>query len=208
MWMLLALACNGPDNDKTGGTGLTDTAPEDDCHPMFREYGLDDSYCYLWVHSCENSRDAQAYILGEATTDAQGNFTATETWFWLTDDDGPDDDDGYDVLEFTGTPMTRAAMDALEASQSEEGYDTIRNVQSKQTDINYGSNENILYIFDTLNPEGQLNWENNMLVFRYRESNQGGWRADTDYAEGKFYPDSDDNLAPPATYTWEGKRCY
>ena len=206
--ILLLLACTGPSGSKSDDTASTDTAPEDSCHPMYREYGLDDAYCYLWVHSCESSQDDQAYILGEASTDAQGNFTATETWFWLTDDDGPDDDDGYDVLEFTGTPMTRAAMDSLEATQSEEGYDTIRNVRSQQTDMKYGSDENMLYVLDTLNPEGELNWENNMLVYRYRESQNGGWRSDTDYAEGKFLPDSDDNLAPPAHYTWEGKKCY
>ncbi len=205
LW-LFACTSGGADKDSDSGVA-NDTAPEDDCHPMYREYGLDDSYCYLWKHNCENSRDDQAYILGEATTDASGNFTATETWFWLTDDDGPDDDDGWDVLEFTGTALTRAQLDALEATQSEEGYDTIRNVLTKQTDIPYQSDENILYAFDTLTPNGTLNFENSMLVYRYKERSSG-WKSDVDYARGKFYPDSEDDLGPPATYMWEGSRCY
>ncbi len=207
MLLSLLLACTGGGDDKNpddtaGGTGL-----EDDCHPMYREYGLEDSYCYLWVHTCSKSSDDQAWILGEASTDANGNFEATETWFWLTDDDGPDDRDGYDVLEFTGKAMTRATIDALGASQSEEGYDTIRNVQSQQTDLRYGTDENILYVFDTLTPNGTLNMDNNMLVYRYRESQNGGWKSDVNYARGHFYPEDEANPVPPATYTWEGSIC-
>ena len=206
--LLLWLACAGGAKDKqedsAGGTGLEG----DDCHPMFREYGLEDAYCYLWVHNCSKSSEDQAYILGEASTDDNGAFTAIETWFWLTDDDGPDDDDGYDVLVFTGKAMTRATIDSLGASQSEEGYDTLRNVESQQTDVRYGTDENLLYVFDTLTPNGTLNPDNNMLVYRYRESQNGGWKADVDYARGHFYPEDEADPSPPASYTWEGSICY
>ena len=67
----------------------------------------------------------------------------------------------------------------------------------------------VRYIFDTLTPNGTLNFENRMLVWRAMETSKG-WDVKEHGVTGKsfFYPESTEVLAPPATYVWEARRCY
>ena len=200
---MLVLAC-GPGNKspESDSPQADDSAPG--VHPNVPE-GYEDKWD-VTAESCEKHSDSKIYFLAEASTDAEGNFTATETWYMFHGGDWDDDD--IDVVSYAGAPLTRAELNSLDATEAEEGYATIRSVEQRESNTNWTDDVERLLVFDNLTPSGNLNWENAMLVFLYKPSEQsGGYKADVNYARGEFHPDTD-VLAPPAHYTWEGEDCW
>ncbi|MCB9763310.1 MAG: hypothetical protein H6739_26325 [Alphaproteobacteria bacterium] len=169
-------------------------------HPLVPE-----EYRYRWdVDGCGDGGAGEAiYKLATAETDAEGNFTGTELWYHFYGGDWSDD--CVDTLSYTGTPLSNADINDLDAGEAEEGYYTVRTVAQQNCSEYYGDDTEIMFVFDTLTPSGNLNYENAMLVFRWIEG-RNGWRSDLDYARGVFNPTTE-ALAPPATYTWEGEDC-
>lgn len=167
-----------------------------------------DSWQYEVESACDEG-DTIVFVYGEGASDADGNFTATETWYWFDDTPLEYDDDAVDILTFVGTPMSVSDINSFVGSEPEEGYDTIRNAEQNESGANYGDDTDVRYIFDTLTPNGTLNFENRMLVWRAMETSKG-WDVKEHGVTGKsfFFPESDVLLAPPATYVWEARRCY
>jgi hypothetical protein len=202
MLLILVFACTGSGANKGPGSGDSlDSDPG--VHPNVPE-GYEDKWD-VTSETCEKTSDSKIYYLGEASSDSEGNFTATETWYLFHGGDWEDDD--VDVLKYEGTAMTRSDLNSLEATEAEEGYQTVRTVEQWDSNTNWSDDADRLLVFDTLTPSGNLNWENAMLVFMYKPSDTGGWRSDVNYARGVFSPDGD-VLGPPAHYTWEGDDCW
>jgi len=195
---LVLLGCGGKDD------GSNDSTPEDTgptTHPL-----LPEGYEYRWdIDGCGDSNSGTAnYVLGEATTDADGNITITERSYYFYGREWSED--CMDVLTYTGTAMSGAQINDFNASEAEEGYNIIRSITENNCSLSYEEDREYWYIFDTLTPSGNLNYENAMLVFRYYEGRRG-MVSDTNFARGVFNPESTDTLGPPATYTWEGEDC-
>lgn len=201
MVLITLFACSGEGPGKTPDSVARDSDPG--VHPNVPE-GYEERWDWT-SESCEKKNDSKIYYLGEATTDAEGNFQATERWYMFHGGEWEDDD--IDVLSYSGTAMTRGQIDSLGASEAEEGYATIRTVEEWNSNTNWTEDAERLLVFDNLTPSGNLNWENAMLVFLYRPSDSGGYKSDVNYARGGFYPDGE-VLGPPASYTWEGEDCW
>jgi hypothetical protein len=205
MHLLVLVACSGGGPNKTDDSvaGSGDSEPATD--PNVPE-GYEDK----WDTSgggCEGSRwgNTSAYLLAEGSSDAEGNFTATETWY--TFNGGDWEDDTVDIYSYEGVAMTRSELNALDASEAEEGY-VVEKTAIQDESGSWGAEGERGLVFDTLTPSGNLNWENAMLVFMYSPGwgDSEEWRANTDYARGVFLPDGE-VLGPPAHYTWAGHNC-
>ncbi len=186
--------------DDSGSAQVEDSDPG--IHPNVPE-----GYEYWDVTACEDG-ETRYYRLAEGRSDADGNLDLTERIFYFYGGDW--EDDVIDTYSYVGTRMTTAEMLAIENTEHEEGYAVLRTGVDIQSGSWGSDDEDMLLTFDTLTPSGTLNWENAMLVYRYRESSWGdedGWRGDYDFARGEFWPDDEDDPVPPATYTWQSKDC-
>jgi hypothetical protein len=171
----------------------------------------------------DGNKHTVAYILGEGSTDADGNLTLTEHWYWIYPEAGYEDD-CVDELNYSGTRVTASVLGQLNASESEEGYwGTLKSGAEGCPAVNYLGTwdhpdadkfdygdkweTDFIVVFDTLTPSGNLNWENAMLVYMFiMDGNSAVW-ASTDYARGVFEPDTE-ALEPPAHYSWETSICF
>ena len=201
--LALILGCTGADTDTLDST---DTAPVDDeFHPLVPE-----AYQYLWDTSGCDGNTSRTYILGEARSEGDGTISMTENHYKFYGDDDDDwDDDCVDTYVYEGDAITRSDLIGMEASTSEEGYETLRTKSDASTcgGGGWGDEDPIRWAFDTLTEAGGLNFENRMLVLRFTQGGWGGgddWKGDTDYARGTFIPDDEANLGPPADYVWDG----
>lgn len=210
--LLLVLGCvDKSDPKETDLTATDDTDPVvSDCHPLVPE-----EFCYFWIvdEPCTKRggrEGTRVYRLQEnGRVDAEGNFTATERWFWFEGDPDNWDQDKVDTIEYTGQISAISGGD-LNCVGCEEVYEVTRNITENQTGTGYS--ENVVFAIDTLNPNGGFQEDNNTFVFyaRYRRGELTD--LDTDYARGKYYPDSGNPGEWPASYTWapfdfQGK-CY
>lgn len=217
MFLFTLLACG----DKDGTPDTTDTAVEEECHPNLPY----DEACYTWqFDGCgEDGDDTWLARVGDGATDANGDFTLIETWYWFQGE-GDWDEDCIDVIEYKNArPLTQANLDSLNAGEAEIGFRATMTKKEDgcpghnylylwdhpdKEDFEYGDElkQEVVLIFDTLS-SGNLNWENRMLVFVGYEVG-GGYSMNTSYASGTFGPEDESNpLEPPATYTWEANVC-
>ncbi len=219
---LLLISC-----DPAGGNGNKDTTQDTadsgpGGHPLIpAEYA--DKWDPDGCKDDDGDYHTAAHILGEGSTDADGNLTLTETWYWIYPDAGYDDD-CVDELSYSGTPVTASTLTQLNASEAEEGYyGTVKSGPEGCPAVNYLSTwdhpdgkkfeygekweAEFIVVFDTLTPSGNLNWENAMLVFMYILDGNTVVSGSTDYARGVFEPDTE-ALEPPAHYSWETSICF
>ncbi|MED5370247.1 MAG: hypothetical protein VX899_04460 [Myxococcota bacterium] len=166
-----------------------------------------------WQYEVESACDEGEtiyFIYGEGYDDGSGGFTATEWWYGFGSDPFDYDNDTVDTLEFTlVAPMTAAEISGWGVSEAERGYETLRNATDNQSGVPYGDDTEIGYIFDTLNPNGGLNYENRMLVYRVSEGRNG--RSASEWGEvGKsfYYPDDESALDGAGRFVWQARRCY
>jgi hypothetical protein len=203
--LALILGCTATE---PGNVDSTDTAAvADEFHPLVPE-----DYKYLWDTSGCDGNKSRTYILGDARSEDDGTITMTErhyTFYGDADDDW--DDDCIDTYLYEGDAITRSDLIGMEASTSEEGYETLRTKSDASTCGGGGwggDDDAIRWAFDTLTEAGGLNFENRMLVLRFTLGGWGAdddeWKGDIDYARGTFLPDEEANLGPPANYVWDG----
>lgn len=216
----LALACtgdkaDGPSNTNDSGT---DSAPQS--HP-----NVPPEYEGLWqVDGCEDGTATVAYILGEGSTDAEGNLELTETWYWFLDDPGWEDD-CIDELSYSGSAVSRSVHTSLDATEAEEGYGgKVKKTEDGCPGMNYLATWNhpdekgfdygdswtadFIVFFDTLSPSGNLNYENKMLVFMWIGEGNSMTYGNTSYATGTFSPEDESVPEPPASYSWSTSICF
>lgn len=220
---LALLSCIGGDGDgKKNNNNDTADSGVTGAHPH-----IPPEYADKWDPEGCKDEDGQyhtvAYILGEGSTTADGKLTLTETWYWVFDDAGYDDD-CVDTLLYEGDAVTTSVLTSLNASEAEEGYwGTLSSDGEGCPAVNYLGiwehpdekkyeygdkwETDFIVVFDTLTPSGNLNWENAMLVFMYILDGNDVLSGSTDYARGVFEPDTEE-LGPPAHYTWETSICF
>ena len=212
--LVLLFACAGDDGTKPDPNDTTETDTEDpvsDCHPLVPE-----EFCFFWIvdEPCTRrggSRGTRVYRLQQnGRVDVDGNFTATEKWYWFKGDPENWDEDKVDTIEYTGAISETLTGEQLQCVGCEEVYEVTRNITENQTGTGYS--ENVVFAIDTLNPNGGFQEDNNTFVFYARYRRGSLTDLDTDYARGKYYPDSGEPGEWPASYTWapfdfQGK-CY
>mgnify|MGYP006928162721 CR=1 FL=1 len=216
MLILTLLACGEKDDTGPG----VDTAVESECHPNLPY----PEACYTWqFDGCNDGNDTWVAKVADGRTDADGNFTMTETWYWFKGEGW--EDDCIDVFEYkNASPLTAASLQALNASEAEEGFKaTMTKVTDGCPGNNYlylwdhpdkdefeygdGVEQEVVLIFDTLS-SGNLNFENRMLVFVGYNVGGNSYTMRTDYATGTYSPEDESNpLDPPAGYAWETSSC-
>lgn len=214
LFCTLAVACKdgGPADDSASDSEGSEFHPN---VPPGYEYKWDTDGCG------DDGTDTQIYTLAEGSSDADGNFTMTETWYWFFGGDW--EDDCIDVIQYSGDRVSPAVLEQLSASEAEEGYEALMTKAEDgcpmmnylylwdhrdKEDFEYGDTleQDTFIVFDNLSPSGNLNVDNAMLVFMYYDTGGGRYSGDTDYARGVFLPDTE-VLAPPAHYTWEASMC-
>jgi hypothetical protein len=222
-----ALDCDDPDcsDDCTDDTDDTDEdssppdSPADDTGPN-EHPNVPPEYRDMWdTEGCTDSEGelhSVAYIVAAGSTDATGELSLTERWYWFYKADGWDGD-CIDVLTHKG-PALPEMPDG--ASESEEAYLVETTKGSGGCDTNYlevwdhpeasswseGEDWQSVFVFDTLTPSGELNWESMMLVFFGLAQDGQLLELEMNYARGEFSPDTE-VLAPPAHYTWVTSFC-
>ena len=218
--LLFALACfkAGDDGPIAGDSGSSGDSGEL-VHPNVPEdkWGI-------WQHEgCNDGADTIVYIVADGDTDADGNLTLEEKWYWFFDDSSWDDD-CIDTLTYTGERVSTSTHHSFEATESEEGYSgTVKKTDDQCPQMNYLSTfkhpdaddfeygdtmkMNFWTFYDTLTPSGNPNWENAFLVFMYfGSSSEVSWGS-TDYGRGTITPSGDEH-GPPANYTYETSICF
>lgn len=199
----LLLGCTGS-AEKDAETLDTSVSSDEEWHPLVPE-----DQRYFWETSgCDNR--SRTYIVGDASSDADGSITVTEShvrFYGGEDDDW--EDDCVDVYTYEGSAMTRSELNNVEATTYEEGWAVERELTEGGCSGGWGDGSgDYLFVFDTLTANGQLNVDNGMLVLQYTKGGWGGddeeWKADTDYARGVYHPEDQENPMPPASYEWMG----
>ncbi|MCB9795434.1 MAG: hypothetical protein H6741_22240 [Alphaproteobacteria bacterium] len=226
--LLLLLACGGKDAPRTIAPGGEDSAEDssDDSGNADDSAGVDDSseaddsgrdtsssghplvpeaYQNRWdIDGCgERGVGAMHYRLAEAASDASGQIQISVRSFIFRG--GEWSDDCVDTLAYAGEAIPHSENVAMGASEAEEGYRVSLSVLEDQCGLGREEGASAWYLFDTLSPSGNPNYENAMLVYRFIEG-ESGPTLDGDYARGVFSPDTS-VLGPPAHYTWLGERC-
>jgi len=217
MFLFSLLACG--EKDHSGDP--KDTSVEDECHPNLPY----ESACLTWqFDGCNEGADTWVARIADGSTDADGDFTLTETWYWFFGEGW--DDDCIDVIEYKNpSPLTQASLNSLNAGEAEIGYGATMTKKEDgcpqlnylylwdhpdKEDFEYGDEleQDVVFIFDVLTPSGNLNWENRMLVFVGYNISGNSYAMNTSYATGTYGPEDESNpLAPPASFTWESTAC-
>jgi hypothetical protein len=205
----------------------TDTDVSDDGHPLAPE-----KYKWIWniEGTCEtynNRTGNQVYILAEdVRVEADGSLAGIEKWYWFQEGEGWDGD-CVDTFEITGAPK---GVDKAQykCSECEESFEVSRKLVDAQCDLNYNyflmsydwkegfpdddpvDSYGALMLMDTLNPNGNPNEDNKMLVVQSKATEDGNitpaW-VDTDFARGHAIPDDASEPGPPGTYDWLAEKC-
>ena len=206
----------------------TDTDdPGDDGHPLAPE-----QYKWLWnvEGTCEtwNNRDGnQVYILAEnVRVEADNSMSGQEKWYWFWAGEGWEGD-CVDTFEVTGQPI---GLDKAQyqCSQCEETFEVSRKLIESTCDINYNyylisfdwkdgfpdsdpkDSYGAIMLLDTLNPNGNPNEDNKMLVVQAKALEDGSFSpesVDNDFARGHAIPDDASQPGPPGTYDWLAEKC-
>ena len=204
---LCSTACSGG-----GDTDETDRDPDSDteCHPNVPE-----EYCFLWnSDGCTTQGGApanQVYYIFEGSTDADGNFSGTETMYWFYPMEGWEDD-CIDKMKLTGEPL-RTDPSLLGCVGCEELYTVRRELVEDNCSWGY----NGMYeedkegyfstiLLDTLNFSGEPNEDNKVQVLHREWSHRNETYSTKDYAIGHIYPEGSEH-GPPAKYDWVGGKC-
>ena len=218
--LLFALACTKPADDGPIGGDSGGLDSEEQVHP-----NVPDEYWGIWQHEgCNDGADTIVYYIGEGSSDADGNFTMTEKWYWFFDDAGWEND-CVDTFEYSGEKVPYSYHSQLDATEAEEGYaGTFTKVEDNCPQMNYLSTfdhpdeddfeygdkvkMNFVTFFDTLTPSGNPNVDNKMLVFMYFGSASTLTWGSTDWDQsGKIEPLGDEH-GPPANYTVDSSICF
>ena len=205
----------------------TDTDSESDGHPLAPE-----RYKYLWnvEGTCEtwnNRTGNQVYILAEnVRVEADGSMNGIEKWYWFWAGEGWEGD-CVDTFEVSGAPKSLDKAQ-YQCSQCEEVYEVSRTLTDSTCDINYNyflisfdwdegppdstpkSSYGAYMLMDTLNPNGNPNEDNKMLVVQAKADEEGyvsPSAVDNDFARGYAIPDDASVPGPPGTYEWLAEKC-
>ena len=218
--LLTLLACIGGDKDGPAVTGDSGGDSAVGSHP-----NVPPEYDGLWqVDGCEDGTETVVYIIAEGSSEADGSFEMTETWYWFFDDPGWDDD-CIDTLSYKGDRVSQSVHSSLSATEAEEGYmGTLKKTDDGCPGMNYLSTwdhpdakgfeygdkweVDFVVFFDTLSPSGNLNWENAMLVFMWIGEGGQMTYGSTSYANGTFLPEDETNPEPPADYEYVTSICF
>ena len=214
-----------PGEEDTGGD--TDTGEDDGGHPLAPE-----KYKWIWnvEGTCEtygNRTGNQVYILAEdVRVTADGTLSGTEKWYWFQAGEGWEGD-CVDTFTLTGKPKG-VDKGQYQCSQCEEVYEVERVLTDASCSLNYNyflysydwkegfpsstpaDSYGAVFLMDTLNPNGQPNEDNKMLMVHLEETEDGQWitgYVDNDFARGHAVPDDASVPGPPATYDWLAEKC-
>lgn len=239
VWVSVIAGCNGgavecgegtheedgvcvSDSDDTD----TDTDAPPGGHPLAPE-----NYKWLWnvEGDCETRgkrKGNQVYILAEdVRVEADGTLSGTEKWYWFMAGEGWEGD-CVDTFEVTGVPKS-VDKAQYQCSQCEESYEFSRKLVGDTCGRNYdyfllafdwddwedpGDVEayNALVLMDTLNPNGNPNEDNKMLLVQAKADVDGNYQpdwVDNDFARGHAVPDDPSEPGPPGTYDWLAEKC-
>lgn len=201
MYTLLFLFSCTKDGPSGDDTSLIDTQPP--FHPNAPDQLTWDRW-ELMLDCTGEDGNTPVFVVGTGQSDANGSFTATETWNWFYGGAWADDD--QDVLTYTGDAMTLAAVQAY-VGPADEGFDLIRRQESNESGTNYGSAEEMHFYFDYLSPSGGLNLDNKMIMYRGRDGRRG-WSVSEYSSKDRSYYEADGEIGGPATWIWEKFECY
>jgi hypothetical protein len=212
---LAVFACSSSDTDLDSDA---EADPYGGCHPNVAEYlieqGLDpldpteNSLCdgFNTDTPCtrrNGSPGSRVYRISEnGQADANGNFTATERWWWFYGDPDNYEQDAVDTLTYSGS-LQENFSDPQICVGCEEFYILDRTETDNQTGTPYA--QRIMFAMDNLNEFNDgLQEDNNMFVFYARfNAERNRWTdLNDEYARGKYYPEGDVPGALPAEYTW------
>jgi hypothetical protein len=208
-------------------TDETDTDVGDGSHPMAPE-----KYKWLWnvEGSCETygSRQGnQVYILAEdVQVDESGMLSGQERWYWFQAGEGWEGD-CVDTFQITGSPFG-VDKAQYQCSQCEEVYEVSRVLTEANCELNYNyfligydwsdgfpdstrlESYSALLLMDTLNPNGEANEDNKMLLLQAKADQDGQIspaHLDNDFATGHAIPNEAGQPVPPGTYDWLAEKC-